>query len=94
MDFGHLTYEEIKICAQENWPVILPTGCTEQQGPHLTVDFDTFFATQLSLAASEYAEQHHDIKSLVLPTIPFGPTPEQKGFRAVIFICRNYYMSR
>jgi len=80
MEFGQLTFEELKTCAQENWPVILPTGCTEQQGPHLTVDFDTYFITKLSSAASEYAERHFLIKSLVLPTIPFGPTPEHKGF--------------
>ncbi|MDH5607175.1 MAG: creatininase family protein [Anaerolineae bacterium] len=80
MKFGDLTFEEIKSCAENGWKVIIPTGCTEQQGPHLPVDFDTWFITQLSLAASEYADREYGIKTLVLPVIPFGPTPEHRGF--------------
>jgi len=43
MRYGDLTYEEIREGARQGWLAIVPTGCTEQQGPHLTVDFDTWF---------------------------------------------------
>ncbi len=80
MKFGDLTYEEIHDYARQGWLAIVPTGCTEQQGPHLPVDFDTWFAEQVCLAASERAENQYGIHSLVLPAIPFGPTPEHKNY--------------
>ncbi len=42
--FGDFTYREIRECAKLDWLVVIPTGCTEQQGPHLPVDFDTWHA--------------------------------------------------
>ncbi len=33
--------------AARGWLVIVPTGCTEQQRPHLPVDFDTWFVERL-----------------------------------------------
>ncbi|MHB1356761.1 MAG: creatininase family protein, partial [Anaerolineae bacterium] len=57
MRFGDLTYLEISELAQAGGVALVPTGCTEQQGPHLPVDFDTFWITQvaegISLAAKE-----------------------------------------
>lgn len=50
---GDLTYQEIRECARQDWLVVIPLGCTEQQGPHLPVDFDTWFAESLMLAAAE-----------------------------------------
>ena len=80
MKFGDLTYEEIRDCAVQGWLAIVPTGCTEQQGPHLPVDFDTWFAEQVCIAGSECLENDYGVKSLVLPAIPFGPTPEHKNY--------------
>ena len=82
MEFGKQTYSEIKEAAQSNWIVLVPTGCTEQQGLHLTVDFDTWFANKLCNAASTMAAERFNIDSLVLPPLPFGPTPEHLGFGA------------
>jgi creatinine amidohydrolase len=78
--FGNFTYREIHECAQQSWLVVIPTGCTEQQGPHLPVDFDTWFAESLMVAAAEKAAQDHAIQALVLPAMPFGPTPEHRHF--------------
>ena len=39
--FIDFTYLEIKALIEGGCLAILPTGCTEQQGPHLPVDFDT-----------------------------------------------------
>jgi len=80
MRYGDLTYEEIREGAQQGWLAIVPTGCTEQQGPHLPVDFDTWFAEQVCLEASGKAEKEFGIHSLVLPTMPFGPTPEHRNY--------------
>jgi creatinine amidohydrolase/Fe(II)-dependent formamide hydrolase-like protein len=33
MRFGELPFEEIRERAKAGWLVVVPTGCTEQQGP-------------------------------------------------------------
>ena len=82
MLYGDLTYEEVRARADEEWLAVLPMGCTEQQGPHLPVDFDTWFVEQVCLAASRKAAKEFGVQSLVLPSIPFGPTPEHRSFGA------------
>lgn len=78
--FGDYTYQEIRDCAQQNWLAVIPLGCTEQQGPHLPVDFDTWFAESLMVAAAEQAAREYAVQALVLPALPFGPTPEHRNF--------------
>lgn len=80
MRFGDLTFQEIQSRAREGWLAIVPTGCTEQQGPHLTVDFDTWFAETVCLTAAQQLAEECGSKALVLPTLPFGPTPEHRNF--------------
>jgi creatinine amidohydrolase len=80
MRYGLLTYEEIRDRALRGWLAIVPTGCTEQQGPHLSVDFDTWFVEQLCIVGSEKAELDFGTNSLVLPAMPFGPTPEHRNY--------------
>ncbi len=78
--YGDLTFLEIKERADNGCVAIVPTGCTEQQGPHLSVDFDTWFAETFMNAVSEYAKEHYGVCSLVLPALPYGPTPEHRHF--------------
>ena len=80
MKFGDLTYEEIRDYAEAGALAVAPTGCTEQQGPHLTVDWDTWFAETVCLAGAERAKEKFDLDVLVLPATPFGPTPEHRDF--------------
>lgn len=82
MEFGKCTYQEIKEYAEAGAIAILPTGCTEQQGPHLPVDFDTWFAHEVCRKASDKAYRDTSVRSLVLPALPFGPTPEHRGLGA------------
>jgi creatinine amidohydrolase len=78
--FGDLTYQEIREQASLGALAVIPTGCTEQQGPHLPVDFDTWFAETLCLAAAKKAAQLYGLNVLILPVLPFGPTPEHRNF--------------
>ena len=80
MKFGDLTYEEIKVHAEAGALAVVPTGCTEQQGPHLTVDNDTWFADTVCVSAAERAKEKHGLDVIVLPVSPFGPTPEHRDF--------------
>jgi len=80
MKFGDLTFQQIREYAASGCLVVVPTGCTEQQGPHLPVDTDTWFAETLCLAAADHAGAMYSLDVLVLPALPFGPTPEHRGF--------------
>src|SRR5260221_406154 len=82
MEDGGLTYQEIHDGATAGGLALVPTGCTEQQGPHLPVDHDTWFAETILLAASDEAARRYGVESLVLPALPFGPTPEHRSFGA------------
>jgi len=50
--------------------VLLPTGATEQHGPHLPVDTDTSHAAAVAVAAAR-----RDGDALVLPALPYGYSP-------------------
>ena len=78
--FGELTYQEIRERANAGAIAIVPTGCTEQQGPHLSVDFDTHFAAALMTTAAKQASNSGHVDCVVLPALPFGPTPEHRGY--------------
>jgi creatinine amidohydrolase len=82
LKYGDLTYQEIHDRITAGWLALVPTGCTEQQGPHLPVDFDTWFAETLLVAASDEAAKDYGVESLVLPALPFGPTPQHRSFGA------------
>src|SRR5215469_16766762 len=82
MKYGDLTYQEIAERIAAGWLALVPAGCTEQQGPHLPVDFDTWFAEKLLLSASEEMARQYGVESLVLPALPLGPTREHRSFGA------------
>ena len=80
MKFGDLTFQEIRERAEDGWMAVVPTGCTEQQGPHLPVDYDTWFVETVCLAAARQSSKERGVKALVLPVAPFGPTPEHRSY--------------
>ena len=79
--FADLTFREIAAAARAGAIAALPAGCTEQQGPHLAVGFDSWFAQELLEAGADRV-QPDGIEVVVLPALPFGPTPEHRGFGA------------
>ncbi|TAK55858.1 MAG: creatininase family protein [Dehalococcoidia bacterium] len=82
MRFADLTYEEIRRDAAAGATAFVPLGCTEQQGPHMPVGFDTMMVEAMAVAIAELVESVQRRSVLVLPTLPFGPTPEHAGFGA------------
>ena len=49
VQFGDLTYREIRQYADTGCLALVPTGCTEQQGPHLPVSFDSWLVETVAL---------------------------------------------
>ena len=80
--FVDLTYEEVRERAMAGALAVVPTGCTEQQGPHLPVGFDTWFVEAVAVAAAEEISMSRGIPVLVLAALPFGPTPEHRSYGA------------
>lgn len=81
MLFTDLTFSEVAAVARAGAIAAVPAGCTEQQGPHLAVGFDSWFAQELLEAAAARLDGE-GITVVVLPALPFGPTPEHRNFGA------------
>jgi creatinine amidohydrolase/Fe(II)-dependent formamide hydrolase-like protein len=79
--YGDCTWTEVREYARNGAVAIVPFGCTEQQSTHLPVDFDTWFAEDLAVAAAAVLDARGK-PTLVLPVVPFGPTPEHRNFGA------------
>lgn len=57
-------------------------GVEHVQGPHLTVDFDTWFASELCQSAADRLSPK--VTVLVLPATPYGPAPEHRAYGGFI----------
>jgi creatinine amidohydrolase len=65
--WDNLTWEEVRdLRARGMDMVILPTGSTEQHGPHLPLAVDTLLAERIALAVSERTGVP------ILPVLPYG----------------------
>src|SRR5438128_11042555 len=73
--FGELTYCEIRQQADGGCLALVPSGCTEQQGPHLPVSFDSSLVETLARAADDDAARSHGTCVRGLPTLAIRPAP-------------------
>src|SRR5262245_9413543 len=80
MRFGDFTYKELAQLVASIQAVFIPLGCTEQQGPHLTVNFDSLMIERLCDGIAARLQERDGVTVLVMPALPFGPTPEHTGF--------------
>jgi creatinine amidohydrolase len=80
MRFTNLTALELRALQPQVAGVFIPLGCTEQQGPHLPTDFDSWMIERLCEGIAQRLYDQYDIIVLTMPTLPFGPTPEHIGF--------------
>ena len=87
MQFGECTYKEILEYAERGHLVVVPTGCMEQQGPHLPVDHDTFIIENLCLMAADKAMEDYGIPSKELSLREI----DKKNFiRSIDWFYKNY----
>jgi len=78
-----LTWPEAQKRFKEVDIALLPVGSTEQHGPHLTLDTDSFDAEYL---ARQVAASCSDPKPLVLPLIPYGVSYHHEDFSGTLSI--------
>jgi mycofactocin precursor peptide peptidase len=67
--------------------VLLPTGSTEQHGPHLPLDTDSVIATAAASAVARSSSRDlPGTRMLVAPTVPYGASGEHQAFPGTISI--------
>jgi creatinine amidohydrolase len=80
--YHRLTWEEMNDAIAAQRVVVLPTGSTEQHGPHLPLDVDSFLAESVCLELGRRAPD----RVLVLPTVSFGLNRHHIDFPGTIHI--------
>lgn len=68
------TAREVEAYLQSGFKVIVPTGATEQHGPHAPMGTDALLATEVSLRVAGR------IDALVAPAFPYGLSGDHRGF--------------
>ena len=66
--YNRLTWREMNEAIASQKLVILPTGSTEQHGPHMPLDVDLFLVESVCLEVGRRAAG----RVLVLPPVPYG----------------------
>jgi len=66
--YAELTWPEIREAAREGRVVVLPVGSTEQHGPHLPLEVDSFLCHQVCQGAAALAAD--DV--LLMPQLSYG----------------------
>jgi creatinine amidohydrolase len=80
--YNRLTWEEMNQAIADQKIVVLPTGSTEQHGPHLPLDVDVFLAESVCLELGRRAPD----RILVLPPISYGLNRHHIDFPGTIHI--------
>lgn len=80
--YNRLTWPEVNAAVGAAKVVLLPTGSTEQHGPHLPLDTDVFLAESVCL---EVGRRIPD-RVLVLPSISYGLNQHHIDFPGTIHI--------
>jgi creatinine amidohydrolase len=80
--YNRLTWPEMNDAIARQPVVILPTGSTEQHGPHLPLDVDLFLSESVCLEVGRRAPD----RVLVLPPIPYGLNLHHIDFPGTIHV--------
>jgi len=87
-EFNRLTWPEVNEAIEMQKVVILPTGSTEQHGPHLPLDTDLFLVESV---CRELARRAPD-KVLLLPGIPYGLNLHHIDFPGTIHVEPQHFI--
>lgn len=80
--YNRLTWQEMNDAIALQKVVLLPTGSTEQHGPHLPLDVDAFLCESVCLEAGRRAPD----QVLVLPPVSYGLNRHHIDFPGTIHI--------
>ncbi len=70
--------------------VVLPTGATEQHGPHLATGHDTFAVGVIARRAAAVASE--SVPVVLAPTLPFGSSDHHLPFGGTLSLATETYL--
>lgn len=85
-NWNEMTRDELR-AAVPDAVVVLPTGATEQHGPHLVTGHDTFTVTDVATRAAASASA--DV--IVAPALPFGSSHHHLPFGGTLSLATETY---
>jgi len=88
-ELNRLTWPEVNDAIEMQKVVILPTGSTEQHGPHLPLDTDLFLAESVCRELARSAPE----KVLILPAIPYGLNLHHIDFPGTIHVAHEHFIN-
>jgi len=88
-EYNKLTWPEMNDAIEMQKVVILPTGSTEQHGPHMPLDVDLFLVREV---CHELGRRAPD-KVLILPAIPCGLNLHHIDFPGTIHIQPDHFIN-
>jgi creatinine amidohydrolase len=86
--FARMTWPEVNEAVRQRRVVLLPVAAIEQHGPHLPVDTDNVFATEICERAAQRAA---DVL-LTMPTIHYGFNDHNMEFPGTISVKMQHFM--
>lgn len=85
-----MTRDEAREAFDAGAMVVLPTGSTEQHGPHLPVFVDSYAVTHVARAAAERAAG--EVPVVVAPTMHFGVSHHHMAFAGTMSLTSSIYI--
>jgi len=87
--YNRLTWQDMNEAIAMQKVIILPTGSTEQHGPHLPLDVDTFLCEAVCLEVGRRIPE----RVLVLPPVAYGLNLHHMDFPGTIHIEPDVFIS-
>ncbi|MBU0611028.1 MAG: creatininase family protein [Armatimonadetes bacterium] len=91
--WGEHTWEDIRDAAAQGCLAVAPFGSVEQHGPMLPVDTDVRIAQNLAEGGAARALEAFGLRTLVLPTMPFGLALHHMHFAGTISLQPETYVA-
>ncbi len=85
-----MTRDEARQAFDEEAMVVLPTGSTEQHGPHLPLFVDSFTVTHVARTAAERAAA--EVPVVVAPTMHYGVSHHHMAFAGTMSLTSSIYV--
>jgi creatinine amidohydrolase len=77
-DWALMTWQEVRAASERNPVVLVPAGTVETQGPF------TYIGSEFDLAERLARDAAAETDSLVVPTLPYGWSPDFEGYAGTI----------
>jgi len=91
--YGHLTSNDVKLAAKQNYTLVLPIGAIEQHGPHLPIDTDDWLAVRAAKEGVELSVKKYKTKVMYLPGIHFGQSFSHLAWPGRISLSFNTFVT-